>query len=88
MSSIPADQAFTSGFCSCNGKLHCHVDDAVPGFDGDHHRPVFDFTNGFHDSANAMATSVATGALKPKVAVLIAGALAIYASPSAPRSTA
>ena len=30
----------------------------------------FDFTNGFHDSANAMATSVATGALKPKVAVL------------------
>ena len=33
----------------------------------------FDFTNGFHDSANAMATSVATGALKPKVAVLIAG---------------
>ncbi len=29
----------------------------------------FDFTNGFHDSANAIATSVATGALKPKVAV-------------------
>ena len=28
----------------------------------------FDFTNGFHDSANAMATSVATGALTPKVA--------------------
>ena len=26
---------------------------------------VFDFTNGFHDTANAMATSVATGALKP-----------------------
>nr|WP_240189257.1 inorganic phosphate transporter [Nakamurella flavida] len=36
---------------------------------------VFDFTNGFHDSANAMATSVATGALKPKVAVLIAAVL-------------
>lgn len=35
----------------------------------------FDFTNGFHDSANAMATSVATGALKPKVAVLIAAVL-------------
>ena len=33
---------------------------------------VFDFTNGFHDSANAMATSVATGAFKPKVAVLLA----------------
>ena len=36
---------------------------------------AFDFTNGFHDSANAMATSVATGALKPKVAVLIAAVL-------------
>ena len=35
----------------------------------------FDFTNGFHDSANAMATSVATGALKPKVAVIIAAVL-------------
>ena len=30
---------------------------------------VFDFTNGFHDTANAMATSIATGALQPKVAV-------------------
>jgi inorganic phosphate transporter, PiT family len=36
---------------------------------------VFDFTNGFHDTANAMATSIATGALHPKVAVLIAGVL-------------
>ena len=36
---------------------------------------AFDFTNGFHDTANAMATSIATGALKPKVAVLLAGAL-------------
>lgn len=36
---------------------------------------AFDFTNGFHDSANAMATSVATGALKPKVAVIIAAVL-------------
>jgi PiT family inorganic phosphate transporter len=33
---------------------------------------VFDFTNGFHDSANAMATAVSTGAYKPKVAVLLA----------------
>jgi PiT family inorganic phosphate transporter len=33
---------------------------------------VFDFTNGFHDSANAMATSVTTGAFKPKQAVLLA----------------
>ncbi len=30
---------------------------------------AFDFTNGFHDSANAVATSVATGALKPRIAV-------------------
>jgi PiT family inorganic phosphate transporter len=36
---------------------------------------VFDFTNGFHDTANAMATSVATGALKPRVAVLISAIL-------------
>ena len=36
---------------------------------------AFDFTNGFHDTGNAMATSIATGALKPKVAVLLAGAL-------------
>ena len=35
----------------------------------------FDFTNGFHDTANAMATSIATKALKPKVAVGIASAL-------------
>ncbi|MDX6350017.1 MAG: inorganic phosphate transporter, PiT family [Streptomyces sp.] len=38
---------------------------------------AFDFTNGFHDTANAMATSIATGALRPKVAVLIAGVLNI-----------
>lgn len=36
---------------------------------------VFDFTNGFHDSSNAMATSVATGAFTPKRAVLIAAVL-------------
>ena len=35
----------------------------------------FDFTNGFHDTANAMATPIATGALKPKVAVSIAAVL-------------
>ncbi len=35
----------------------------------------FDFTNGFHDTANAMATPIATGALKPKVAVALAAAL-------------
>ncbi|WIX79507.1 inorganic phosphate transporter [Amycolatopsis carbonis] len=36
---------------------------------------VFDFTNGFHDTANAMATSIATGALKPRVAVAISAVL-------------
>ncbi len=36
---------------------------------------AFDFTNGFHDTGNAMATSIATGALPPKVAVAISGVL-------------
>ncbi|MGW2706310.1 anion permease [Streptomyces sp. NPDC001340] len=36
---------------------------------------AFDFTNGFHDTANSMATSVATGALRPRVAVAVAGVL-------------
>ncbi|HVT70134.1 MAG TPA: inorganic phosphate transporter [Trebonia sp.] len=35
----------------------------------------FDFTNGFHDTANAMATSIATGALPPRLAVGISGIL-------------
>ena len=35
----------------------------------------FDFTNGFHDTANAMATPIATGALKPKTAVILAAIL-------------
>lgn len=38
---------------------------------------IFDFTNGFHDSSNAMATSVATGAFTPKRAVLVAAILNI-----------
>jgi len=36
---------------------------------------AFDFTNGFHDTGNAMATSIATNALKPKTAVILAGIL-------------
>nr|WP_284290430.1 inorganic phosphate transporter [Angustibacter aerolatus] len=36
---------------------------------------AFDFTNGFHDTANAMATSIATGALRPRVAVGICAVL-------------
>nr|WP_243886481.1 inorganic phosphate transporter [Dermatophilus congolensis] len=36
---------------------------------------TFDFTNGFHDTGNAMATSIATGALKPKFAVALSAIL-------------
>lgn len=36
---------------------------------------IFDFTNGFHDTANAMATSIATGALRPRTAVALSAVL-------------
>lgn len=36
---------------------------------------VFDFINGFHDSANAIATSVSTRAIKPHYALLLAACL-------------
>ena len=36
---------------------------------------AFDFTNGFHDTGNAMATSIATGALRPKTAVALSAVL-------------
>ncbi|TGN30816.1 inorganic phosphate transporter [Aeromicrobium chenweiae] len=36
---------------------------------------AFDFTNGFHDTGNAMATSIATGALGPKTAVTLSAVL-------------
>ena len=36
---------------------------------------AFDFINGFHDTANAIATSVSTRALKPRVAVLMAAVM-------------
>ncbi|OBI04275.1 inorganic phosphate transporter [Mycolicibacter heraklionensis] len=36
---------------------------------------AFDFTNGFHDTGNAMATSIASGALKPKAAVTMSACL-------------
>jgi PiT family inorganic phosphate transporter len=35
----------------------------------------FDFTNGFHDTANSIATSVSTRALSPRAAVLSAAVL-------------
>ncbi|MEU5611232.1 anion permease [Streptomyces sparsogenes] len=36
---------------------------------------VFDFTNGFHDTANAMATTISTGALGPRTAVAMSAVL-------------
>ena len=36
---------------------------------------AFDFTNGFHDTANAVATSISTRAMSPRVAVSIAAVL-------------
>ncbi|GII55202.1 putative low-affinity inorganic phosphate transporter [Planotetraspora thailandica] len=36
---------------------------------------AFDFTNGFHDTANAMATSITTGALRPRIAVALSAVL-------------
>src|SRR6059036_3202772 len=35
----------------------------------------FDFTNGFHDTANAIATSVSTRAMSPRVAVAMSSTL-------------
>ena len=36
---------------------------------------AFDFTNGFHDTANVVATSISTRALPPRVAVGFAAVL-------------
>ena len=36
---------------------------------------VFDYVNGFHDTANAIATSVSTKALSPRTAIIIAATL-------------
>lgn len=36
---------------------------------------AFDFINGFHDTANAIATSVSTRALKPRTAILMAAVM-------------
>ncbi|MGH3861014.1 inorganic phosphate transporter [Actinokineospora sp.] len=47
---------------------------------------IFDFTNGFHDTANAMATSIATGALRPKVAVALSAVLNLGARSCRSRS--
>ena len=36
---------------------------------------AFDFTNGFHDTANVVATSISTGAARPQVAIGFASLL-------------
>ena len=36
---------------------------------------IFDYTNGFHDAANAIATSVSTRALTPRVALIMAAVM-------------
>src|SRR3954464_5058144 len=38
----------------------------------------FDFTNGFHDSANAIATSISTKALTPRLALLMAAFFNVF----------
>ena len=43
---------------------------------------VFDYTNGFHDAANAIATSVSTRALTPRVALLMAAVVNFLGAPS------
>jgi len=40
----------------------------------------FDFTNGFHDAANAIATSVSTRALTPRTALLLAAVFNLFGS--------
>lgn len=41
---------------------------------------IFDFINGFHDTANAIATSISTKALSPRAAILIAATLNLAGS--------
>ena len=51
----------------------------------------FDFTNGFHDTANAIGTAVGTRALPPRVAVGLSAILNLARAPrfggGGPRST-
>jgi PiT family inorganic phosphate transporter len=35
----------------------------------------FDYTNGFHDAANAIATSISTRALTPRIALMLAAVM-------------
>lgn len=49
---------------------------------------IFDFMNGFHDSANSIATVVSTGVLKPQHAVIMAAAFNFIAFYVLPHSVA
>lgn len=42
----------------------------------------FTYTNGFHDSANAIATSVSTRALTPRAALAMAAVMNLVEAPS------
>ena len=43
---------------------------------------IFDYTNGFHDSANAMAGPIATGAIRPRTAVILGAFLNLVSEPA------
>src|SRR3982750_1535972 len=45
---------------------------------------VFDYTNGFHDAANAIATSVSTRALTPRIALILAAGMNFVGAPLGP----
>ena len=47
---------------------------------------IFDFTNGFHDTANVVATSISTRAMPPKLAVGYASILNFVGASSSPES--
>jgi len=50
---------------------------------------TFDYINGFHDTANAIATSVSTRALKPEHAIVLSATANFFARLSlGPRSPA
>jgi hypothetical protein len=47
---------------------------------------IFDYINGFHDAANAIATVVSTGVLPVRTAVILAGILNFAGASPAPPS--
>ena len=47
---------------------------------------AFDFTNGFHDTANAIATSISTRAMSPRAAVAMSAVLNLQPKAGPPSS--